>query len=73
MTHATPDINRTLPNLLTVKEIASFWRVDYQVIRSLVYSGQLPAFKVGKQWRVTKVSLNNYLQGSTAMDAEQSN
>lgn len=50
-----------LPDVLTVKEIAAYLRADYQVIRSLILMGRIPAFKVGKQWRISKESLSGYI------------
>ena len=55
--------------MLTVKEIAAYLRADYQVIRSLILMGRIPAFKVGKQWRISKGSLSRYInRGQVAVE-----
>ena len=41
-------------NCLTVREVADRWRVSERSIRSLLNSGGLDGFKVGKEWRVTE-------------------
>lgn len=46
---------------LSIREVSERLRVDYQVIRLLVSSGQLKATRVGKQWRITESDLKAYL------------
>lgn len=42
---------------MTVGEAAIFYRVSTKTIRKLLWSGRLPGYKVGSQWRVFKVVL----------------
>lgn len=47
-----------LPDLLTVDETADFLRVSRETIFSLIKAGDLPAFRVGKQFRIRKDAIN---------------
>src|SRR5262245_10555543 len=46
------DTQRQDPPLMTVAEAARFLNVSARTIRALCASGQLPARKVGEQWRI---------------------
>ena len=41
----------TFDELMTVKEVAELLRVTRQTIYKMVEGGQLPAVRVGTQWR----------------------
>jgi excisionase family DNA binding protein len=41
----------SLKNLLTVKEVAALLRVSTQTLYKMLEQGQIPAVKVGSQWR----------------------
>jgi excisionase family DNA binding protein len=47
--------------LLTVGEVASTMRVSNMTIYRLIKSGQLPAIRVGKNYRVRESDMNRYL------------
>lgn len=44
--------------LLTVKEVAAVLRVSPQTVYLMVKRGELPAFRVGSQWRFDADKLN---------------
>lgn len=46
---------------LTPKEIARKLRVSSQVVRKWLRNGKVEGFKVGRQWRVKKESLEHFL------------
>jgi excisionase family DNA binding protein len=48
--------------LLTIAEVADYLHVDKFTIYRLVANKQLPAFKVGKQWRFKRKLLENWLK-----------
>ena len=48
----------SLPDLLTVDEIAGHLRVSRETIFSLIKAGDLPALRVGKQFRIRKEAIN---------------
>lgn len=47
--------------LLTVGEVAATMRVSNMTIYRLIKSGQLPAIRVGKNYRVRESDMNGYL------------
>ena len=48
-----------LPELLTVGEIASYLRVSETTVWRWCSSGQLPAFRIGRSWRVRRSDLES--------------
>ena len=52
----------SLPEVLTIAEVAAFLRVDPKTVRdTLVNTHLLKAHKVGSQWRVLRAELEEYL------------
>lgn len=47
---------------LTVAEVASMMRVSKMTVYRLVHSGELPAVRVGKSFRVPEKAVHEYLQ-----------
>lgn len=47
--------------LLTVGEVAQTMRVSNMTIYRLIKSGQLPAIRVGKNYRIRESDMNRYL------------
>ena len=50
--------------LLTVAEVAQHMRVSNMTVYRLIKSGQLPALRVGKNFRIRARDLSSYLEGS---------
>ena len=46
---------------MTLEDVAELLGVNYQLIYRLVRSGELPAIRLGRVYRVTKEDLNAYL------------
>ena len=55
------DSFHTSPEMLTVDEIAEYLRVSRATICRWCGTGRLPAFKIGKSWRVQKRDLERYI------------
>jgi excisionase family DNA binding protein len=49
-------------DILTLKEGAQYLKVSQQVLRHLIRTNQIPAKRVGRQWRLLKQSLDKYIQ-----------
>lgn len=49
---------------LTVAEVASLMRVSKMTVYRLVHSGELPAVRVGRSFRVHAKAVHDYLQAS---------
>ncbi|MBI4259527.1 MAG: helix-turn-helix domain-containing protein [Actinobacteria bacterium] len=47
--------------LLTVGEVAATMRVSNMTVYRLIKSGQLPAIRVGKNYRIRESDVNGYL------------
>lgn len=47
--------------LLLVKEVATFMRVSTMTIYRLIKAGELPAIKVGKNYRLRRFDVEEYL------------
>lgn len=48
----------------TVAEVAAMMRVSKMTVYRLVHSGELPAVRVGRSFRVHAQAVQDYLQGS---------
>lgn len=49
---------------LTVAEVASVMRVSKMTVYRLVHSGELPAVRVGKSFRVPEEAVHSYLDNA---------
>jgi len=52
------NINVTEKEILTVSQVASFLQLSEMTTYKLVQEGKLPAFKIGRSWRVKKGDLD---------------
>ncbi|MBP1464447.1 helix-turn-helix domain-containing protein [Candidatus Chloroploca sp. M-50] len=50
-----------LDQILTVDEVAAYLRVSRATICRWCVNGKLPAFKIGKGWRVRRSALEGYI------------
>ena len=48
--------------ILTVKETADFLRTTCQQVRKMIQNGELPAVKVGREWRVLKAGIMEFFE-----------
>jgi excisionase family DNA binding protein len=51
--------------LLTVGEVANIMRVSNMTVYRLIKSGQLPAIRVGKNYRIRRQDMERYLSERT--------
>ena len=49
------------PAYLTVDEVAQRFHVNVTTVYRLVERGQLPAFKIGNQWRFSEARLEQWI------------
>ncbi|MCP2261711.1 transcriptional regulator, AlpA family [Streptoalloteichus tenebrarius] len=49
---------------LTVAEVAAIMRVSKMTVYRLVHSGELPAVRVGRSFRVPEKAVNEYLENA---------
>lgn len=48
-------------NMLTIAEVARYLKLHELTVRRLAREGELPAFKVGRQWRIKRNLLENWI------------
>ena len=58
-----------MPEMLTAKEMQDLLQVDRSTIYRMAEAGQLPAVKVGKQWRFPSDLVEGWLKAQTAVPA----
>ncbi len=51
-------------NFMTVAEVAAIMRVSKMTVYRLVHSGELPAVRVGRSFRVPEDAVSDYLKQS---------
>jgi excisionase family DNA binding protein len=59
-----------MAEMLTAKEVQTLLQVDRSTIYRMAEAGQLPAIKVGKQWRFPGNLVESWLQSHTATSSE---
>ncbi len=52
-------------NFKTVKEIAQVLRLNPITIYSYIHSGEIPAVKIGKSYRIDWAEFNRYIKSRT--------
>jgi excisionase family DNA binding protein len=57
----TMDAIRTLPTFLTSEEVLGCLKVTPRTLYRLIHAGDLPAVRVGRQWRFRRADLENWL------------
>ena len=46
----------------SVKETAAIWKTSLQQVRKMIQCEELPAGKVGREWRITSDALQEFLE-----------
>ncbi len=64
MASEQPELHLAQVQFLTVAEVAATMRVSKMTVYRLVHSGDLPALRVGKSFRVSQDAVNEYLRKS---------
>ena len=58
--------------LLTLEQVADYLNVDKFTVYRLIAAKELPAFKVGNQWRFKKKLIENWLERNSSFQAKRS-
>jgi excisionase family DNA binding protein len=58
-------------NLLTTDQVAAYLKVDKFTIYRLVTHGDLPAFKVGNQWRFKRTLIEGWLSNKSNLNLKK--
>ncbi len=57
-----------MPELMTVEEVANYLRVAEKTIYRLVRRGEIPASRIGQQWRFTKAAIDAWVRRNSVGD-----
>jgi excisionase family DNA binding protein len=57
------------PKFFTVAEVASIMRVSKMTVYRLVHSGDMPAIRVGRSYRVPESAVSDFLKGAFHVSA----
>ena len=49
-------------DLLTVQEVAEFWRVSTMTVYRIIKAGEIQAIRVGKNFRIPRTEVARYLE-----------
>ena len=52
------------PEILTLKQCQEILQIGKNLMLYLVHNEEIPAFRVGKQWRIRKLDLEHYIEDS---------
>jgi excisionase family DNA binding protein len=58
--------NQPPSEVLTVNEIAGYLRVSETTVWRWCNSGKLPAFRIGRSWRIRRTDLEQHIQQSVS-------
>ncbi|MBN1936491.1 MAG: helix-turn-helix domain-containing protein [Anaerolineae bacterium] len=57
--------------IMTIEEVAEYLQLHPLTVRSLARAGAIPAFKVGRQWRVQRSLLAKWLEEQALQNLAQ--
>ena len=57
-------------DLLTVPQVADYLKLHPLTVRRLAREGQIPAFKIGRQWRVNKDTFDKWMETQALQNLE---
>jgi excisionase family DNA binding protein len=68
-------MNENLDNirLLTLNEAADLLQVSTRTLQRMIHSGEMPALKVGGQWRVREAQLRQWVERKESPDLNAPN
>lgn len=61
-----------MADLLTTRQVTDLLKIDRTTIYRMVDSGQMPAIRVGKQWRFARADIERFLAAPTTVEPVQS-
>lgn len=56
------DMKQEYPEILTLKQCREILQIGKNLMLYLIHNEEVPAFRVGKQWRVRKNALQAYIE-----------
>lgn len=65
---STTPMNLQTQPFLTPKEVSDLLQVSVYTVRRWIKQGELPAYKVGRLWRINEGDLNQWLKQQRPLD-----
>lgn len=65
---STTPMNLPTQPFLTPQEVSDLLQVSVYTVRRWIKQGELPAYKVGRLWRINKGDLNRWLDQQRPLD-----
>jgi excisionase family DNA binding protein len=56
-----PSVGMAASDFMTTEEVISFLRVNTRTLYRLIRTGGFPAVRVGRQWRIRRTDLEEWL------------
>jgi excisionase family DNA binding protein len=56
-----------MDEVLTVEEVANLLKIHRTTVYRMLKSGELPAFKIGSDWRFNRVHIEEWLKSRTQL------
>jgi len=56
------DMNLNQTEIMTVNEVAAYLKISEVTTYKLVQEGKIPAFKIGRHWRVKRIDLGEFIE-----------
>lgn len=57
--------------ILTLPEVATLLKVAQKTVYSMAQKGQIPAFKVGGQWRFKRIDIDQWIEQRKAAPRDE--
>ena len=58
--------------MMDIEEVAEYLQLHPLTVRRLARDGEIPAFKVGRQWRIKRDLLDRWIADRSAQNADVS-
>jgi len=56
-----------IPDILTLQQLATYLQLPKNVVRQKVQAGEIPAAKIGKEWRVRRSMIDQWLDDRSCL------
>ncbi len=63
-------MDNSLPEILTIEEVANYLRVPLSSLYKLAQQGKIPASKVGRHWRFRRENIDRWLDQQSNSNSE---
>ncbi len=50
------------PDIMTINQVAEYFQISEMTTYKLVQDGSIPAFKIGRHWRVKRDDLDGFIE-----------